>query len=207
MADNNDRIPVTYSLDAKSGEITRIKGKGDDVIERKVVAHYNAETQTVTLPNKNFMRLYQQAVTTFLAENELGIRSFQRGDMKPDEPLSKKVTPRPKKDKFNGDKTEAVVQWYFDHRPNEFATRYKVLGRYSGLVHIYKPIWEPRPLDGILEYRGAEKWEKEVVNVIVADRKTHLTYTPEECLGWTDDDEEDAESAMSGSAKTEEGEE
>lgn len=192
MADE-ERIPVTYTYDVTKKEIHRKKGKGDAILEDKVVALYDAETGVVTFPDLHHLRNYKANVITFLAENELPIRSFQRADMDPDKPMSKSIPPRPKKTKHEGDKTEEVVEWYYRHFPNQFATRYGVIGTYSGPVEILEPQWVPRPVDGVLEYRGAAKVRETVKNAIVALRKTHMTYTPEECLEWSEDEPEAGE--------------
>lgn len=186
-----ERIPITYYIDPKSGEVHRKKGKGDEILEDRVVAHYDAEKRVLTFKTLSALRSFKTGVVTFLAENELLVRSFQRGDMEPDPEPTKAIPPRPKKTKLEGDKTPEVVDWYFKYKPNEFATRYGVLGRYTGTVLVLKPKWEPRPIDGLMEYRGEQKWELEVRNVIVATRKTHLTYTPEECSDWDEEEAED----------------
>lgn len=205
MAD--DRIPITFSFDPKSKEIRRRKGKSDEIIEDKVVATYDPETQVVIVPGLNFLRLYKQGIITFLAENEMTIRSFQRGDLELDKPSTKAIPPRPKKTKAEGDKTEAVVQWYHDHKPNEFATRYGVLGRYTGPVTVLEPVWRERPVDRLPEYAGEQKVLKEVKNVIVALRKTHLTYTPDECDNWDEEDPEDQDHVGAGRSGGNEGDE
>ena len=93
MAD--ERIPITYTFDAKANEIRRKKGKGDEIVEDKVVAKYDPETQVVVFPNLNYLKNFKTGVITFLAENEMLVKSFQRGDMTLDKPLSKKEPPRP----------------------------------------------------------------------------------------------------------------
>lgn len=186
-----ERIPITYYFDPNKGEIHRKKGKGDEILEDRVVAHYDAEKRIVTFKNLSNLRSFKTGVVTFLADNEMLIRGFQRGDMEPDPEPTKAIPDRPKKNKFEGDKTKEVVDWYFKYKPNEFATRYGVIGKYTGTVLILKPIWEPRPVDRVPEYRGEQKWEIEVTNVLVATRKTHLTYTPDECVNWDEEDAED----------------
>ena len=194
-----DRILTVYGLDPKTNMIHRKRINGDEVIEDKIVANYDAEKQIVTFPNRNALRLYKEGTITFLAENELIVKSMQLGDMKPDKPLSdKSIPPRPKKSNLEGDKTPAVVEWYKRYRWNEFCARYGYLGKYSGVVVSLEPLWEKRPGDGQLEYRGQEKLRQTVVDAIVATRKTHCTFTPEECCGDEDKgipgwSEEDAE--------------
>lgn len=195
------RTLTVYRLDDKTSAIHRRRINGEDVLEDKVVASYDPENQILTFPNKNTLRLYKLGVITFLAENELLIKSFQLGDMKPDGPItSKNIPPRPKKTSKEGDKTPAVVEWYFKHRRNEFAARYGYLGTYTGVVISLEPVWEPRPTDKVPEYRGQQKVRQEVTDAIVTTRKTHLSFTPDECVGdeekgipgW---DEEDPEAA------------
>lgn len=200
MAD--DRIPITYVLDPKTGDIHRKRGKGNEEIEDKIVAKYDTATQKLTFPNANYLRNFSVGVTTFLSENELTVRDLERGDLPPDKPLAKNVPPRPKKNKFDGDKTPAVVQWYFDHKPNQFRTRYKVIGTFTGKVSLLEPQWRARPVDGLPEYRGEARVEREVVNAMIATRAVcglapdgksegpRLTYLPEECVGYNEDDSE-----------------
>lgn len=197
MAD--ERIPISYYLDPGKNEIHRKKGEGDKILEDKIVATYNPDTQVVTFPNLAFLKGYKTGVITFLAENELLVKSFQRGDMEADKPAGRSIPPRPKKTKHDGDKTPAVVQWYYDYKPNEFATRYGVLGRYTGPVHLLDPTWEPRPVDKLPEYRGVTHIDRDVVNVLVATRATvgmnggRLTYTPDECTDWDEEEPEENE--------------
>ena len=181
------RIVVTYTLDATGGAIHRKKGKGDEIYEDVIVARYDSERQTVSFKDLQAVRNYRTGVMTFLSENELLVKSWQREDLEADKPLSKATPPRPKKTKHEGDKTKEVVEWYFKHRPNEFATRYGVIGTYSGPVIVRTPVWVRRPVDGVLEYRGDPKEEKTVTNVIISLRKTHLTYTPDEAVDWNED--------------------
>lgn len=197
MAD--ERIPITYSFDAKKLEIRRKKGKGDEIVEDRVVAKYDPESGIVVFPDLNHLRNFKTGVITFLAENEMIARSFQRGDMELDKPASKAIPPRPKKSKHEGDKTPAVVAWYYKYKPNEFATRYGVLGTYSGKVSYLDPTWEPRPVDRLSEYRGAQRVEEMVENAIVANRSVcevagkRLTYLPEECVDWDEEEPEPGE--------------
>lgn len=194
MAD--ERIPITYTFDNEKHEIHRKRGKGAEILEDKVVATYDPETQVVVFPNLSFLKSFKTGVMTFLAENELLVKSWQRADIEPDEPNSKKIPPRPKKTKYDGDKTPAVVDWYYRHKPNEFATRYGVIARYTGLVSYLVPQWEPRPVDGLSEYRGAARREVQVRDVMLATRAVcgmdgqRLTYTPDECPDWNEDEED-----------------
>jgi hypothetical protein len=136
------------------------------------------------------MRLYKPGIATFLAMNELKTREFVLGDLPPDKPLTKSTPPRPKKTPHEGDKTKSVVDWYHKNFPNKFAARYGVLGTYTGKVRVKVPTWQPRPIDGLPEYRGEFPQEMDVEDVIVATRKTHLTYTPDECLDWDGEEPE-----------------
>ena len=194
MAD--ERIPVTYSLEGK--DIHRRKGEGDKIIEDKVVATYDGDAKVVTFPSLIFLKNYKTGVTTYLAANEMTVRSFQRADIEPDKPLTKAIPPRPKKLNSLGDKTPEVVQWYFDHRPNEFKARYGVIGKYTGPVRYKAPYWEKRAIDGMKEFRGEQWVETDVVNVIVATRSIDgingkLTYTEGECVNWMGDDTDESE--------------
>lgn len=189
----DERIPITFYLDAAKKEIHRKKGKGDEILEDKVVATYDPDTQLVIFPSLAYVRAYKLEVTTFLSENELIAKSFQRGDIPLDKPTTKAIPPRPKKSRGEGDKTAAVVEWYKQYKPNEFATRYGVLGTYTGLVAVLEPQWVPRPVDGISEYRGQARVEYKLDNVLVATRKTHLTYLPEECVDWDEEELEPGE--------------
>jgi len=205
MAD--DRIPTIFTIDPKTNEIHRKRGKGNEQIEDKVIAKYDPESQVVTVPNLNYLRNYKAGIMTFLAENEMLIRSWQRADLEPDKPLGKNIPPRPKKTKHEGDKTPAVVEWYQKYKPNEFATRYGVLGRYTGPATLKIPVWEPRPVDGLKEYRGEQLVARDLVDVIVATRKTHLTYTPDECDECNEEEPETGELAAIGSRRSTEEEE
>lgn len=195
MAD--ERIPITYSLNPTTKEISRKKGKGDEIIEDKVVAKYDPESQTLEFPNTNFRRLYKVGCITFLAENEMNIRAYAQQDMPADKPTTKSTPPRPKKDKANGDKTLAVAQWYWDNKPTEFKVRYGFLGYYSGKVTILEPQWVERPVDRQLEYRGVARVERTVSQAMVAERQVcgingeRLTYIPDECVDY-DGEEPDA---------------
>lgn len=217
-----ERIPITYSFDPKTKEIRRKKGKGDEIIEDKVVASYDPETQTVTYPSTNYRRLYKVGIITFLAENEMQIRSYAQEDLPADPPLTKAIPPRPKKNRHEGDKTPAVAQWYYNHKPSEFKVRYGYLGMYTGPVAILEPQWVPRPVDRALEYRGVVRVERDVANVIVAERSVcglapdgksegqRLTYIPDECLNWDGEDpetEEQERGVLTGKRPTEGGEE
>lgn len=195
------RTLTVYRFEEKTGEIHRRRINGEDLLEDKPVAKYDPEKQILTFPNKNFIRLYKLGVITFLAENELLIKSYQLADIKPDAPLGNKKEPaRPKKTPKEGDKTPAVVEWYLKYRWNEFCARYGYRGKYSGVVVSLEPLWEPRPGDRVPEYRGQEKVKQTVHDALVTDRKTHLSFLPEECVGdeekgilpW-DEDEPEAE--------------
>jgi len=194
MAD--DRIPITYSYDHANKEIRRKKGKGDEIIEDKVVANYDPDTQTLEFPNANYRRLYKIGCITFLAENEMSIRDYAQKDLPPDPPTTKSTPARPKKDKANGDKTQAVAQWYWDHKPSQFKARYGFLGFYSGKVSFLDPQWVERPVDRQLEYRGVARVERTVSNVMVCDRQVvgtngeRLTYTPDECVDYDGEEPE-----------------
>lgn len=201
-----DRILTSYYFVEKSKSIHMKRAKGDEVIEDKLVAHYDPETAKVSFKNKAHTKLYKTPVMTFLAENELSMRSFVREDLPADKPATASTPPRPKKTKHDGDKTPAVVEWYRRYFPNEYITRYGIMGKYTGIVLVLVPNWEPRPVDGTLEYRGESKVEKKVENVDVATRAIvgkngeRLTYTPDECQEWDEDDPEagDEESVASG---------
>lgn len=196
MADDS-KIPVTYVLDHKTGDIHRKMGKGNEIIEDIVVANYAVKTKTLTFATAQARRLYYEPAITFLAMNEMTVRHFQRADLKADKPMdAKDIPPRPKKMDVNGDKTAAIVDWYLKYRWNEFCTRYGYLGTYTGLVRYLYPVWVKRPGDGLLEYRGTEKREREVENAIVTTQKTHRTYVPGECVDWSEreDDPTDLDS-------------
>jgi hypothetical protein len=208
MAD--ERIPITYSYDAGTKAIHRKKGKGDEILEDKVVATYDPDTRDVTFPSLSFLRGFKLGVITFLAENEMPIREFVRADLKADQPLTKNIPPRPKKDRLQGDKTPAVAEWYHRYFPSKFAARYGVIGTYSGPVSYLEPLWEPRPVDGVMEFRGCVRMNNQVDNAMVATRAVagikgdRLTYIPEECIEFDEEepeiDEEAERGAVSGRA-------
>lgn len=195
-----DRIIIHHVIDHKTTEITKQEIQGDKVVNQKVVAKYNVETGELKYPNLRGVKENSEGVMAFLSTNEWVVRSMQREDLKPDKSIGDKNIPaRPKKNKHDGDKTPEVVQWYFDHRPNEFATRYKVFGRYSGPVTYLEPVWEPHPdRPDIPEWMGTRKVKKIVSNVIVALRKTNLTFTPEECDNFDEESPDDTTTASTG---------
>jgi len=168
----------SYRLDA-NGEIHRIEGEQD-----LVVARYDAKTQAVFF-KKVDLRKFKKEVITFMAEDEIKYKSMQREDM-PADPVSDSIPKRPKMDKLMGDKTPAVVDWYRQYKPNEFLTRYGVYDqRYTGPV---KEIVNDYIVNsaGKEEFRGTIAKPSSVVDALVAERKTHVTFTPEECLNWDD---------------------
>jgi len=184
-----DKIPITYELVGK--EIHKRQGE-----DYKIVATYEGETKTLTFPNTAMQRWNSEAVNAFLAQNELLVQNVLLGTLPKDPPLTKAIPPRPKKGP-EGDKTPEIVAWYRKYRPNQFIARYGVLGNYTGKVVIIESRWKPRPGDGILEYRGPQKIEKQVTDVLLARRATclpdgtRLTYTPEECVEWHEDEDQD----------------
>jgi len=185
----NDKIPTSYEL--VGNEIHKIKGDSNTVI-----AHYDTATKTVRFENAAMQRWNADAVNAFLATNELLVRDVLRDDLPKDPPLTKAIPPRPKKGP-EGDKTPAVVEWYYKFRPNQFKARYRVFGTYSGKVVYTEDIWTPRKGDQIMEFRGNRKVEAQVSNVLLAYRSTilpdgtRLTYTPEQCPDYQADDEAD----------------
>jgi hypothetical protein len=191
----DDRIPVNYTFDPVAKEIHRKKGNKDELIEDRVVAKYDPDTRIVTFKNSLEMRNFKVGVITFLGENEMPIREFKRADLKADKSL-KEVPPRPKKEPNLGDKTPAVVQWYFVYQYNTFCTRYGVIGKFSGTVSYLEPVWLPRPEDHLPEFQGQVKRERQVTDVLVATRAVcgidgkRITYTPDECVGFSEDDQD-----------------
>lgn len=205
-----DRIVSVYTFLPSSKEIRRKRVLGDQLIDEVVAANYDPDKKIVTFATARAVKDYKEAVITFLGENEMTVMSFQRADLDPDKPLNdKSVPPRPKKKNAEGDKTLAVIDWYFKFRPNEFKTRYGYLGTYSGFVRFKQPTWEPRPMDNKPEYRGEVWVEDEVTNVMVTLRKTPMSFLPEECVGnedpekgalsdpWSDDEPEAREAEES----------
>lgn len=197
------RLTAQWSMDPKTGSILRKEMFGEEVVREEIVARYDADPkkQIVYFKSQTMLHKFKTGVVTFLASNEMLVRSFQREDMKADAPLSKNIPPRPKKDPMQGDKTPAVVEWYFKYRFNEFCARYGVFldqnkepVKYNGRVSFMEPIWRDRPGDGEKEFIGEVRrpmdGEKPIVvtDALVSQSKTHLTYLPSECL---DLDEED----------------
>lgn len=185
---------MVYSFDPEKKEIHRKKGKDDAILEDLIVASYDPETKIVQFNNLNDVLRFKTGVITFLSENEMDIREFQRKDIRADK-RGKSLPPRPKKNKHEGDKTPLVVEWYHRHKFNEFCTRYGVIEEhYSGPVSYLEPKWEPRPVDGMLEYRGVVRYELNVTDVMIATRAVcdskgdRLTYTPDECPDYSEDD-------------------
>lgn len=196
-----DKILISYSLNPDTKEIERMETQGDKILRQKVVAKYDAEAQSLKFENQRAVRDHKVGVVAFLADNEMIVKRIQREDLKEDPPLSAKgIPPRPRKNPMEGDKTPAVVQWYHDFHPNEFATRYGVIGRYTGKVSYLEPVWEPhKDRPEVPEYLGQGRVEKMVTNVLVATRKTNLTFLPEECVDFDEevpDNTEDAAKAI-----------
>lgn len=185
----NDRIVIHHIIDHETKQITRQEIQGDKIVNTKVVAKFDVETGVLLYPNLRGLKENSEGVMAFISTNEWVVRAMQREDMKPDKAVTdKSVPPRPRKNKHEGDKTPEVVQWYFDQRPNEFATRYKVVGRYSGKVSFRDPVWEAhKDRPEVPEYQGTRLIEKVVKNAIVALRKTNLTFTPDECVDFDED--------------------
>ncbi len=184
-----DRIIVHHVIDHKTKEITRQEIQGDKVVNSKVVAEYDVETGVLLYPNLRGLKENSEGVMAFISTNEWVVRAMQRKDLPKDKSIGDKTIPaRPRKNKQEGDKTPAVVQWYFEHRPNEFATRYKVVGKYSGPVTFLEPVWEEhKDLPGVPHYQGTRRVHKDVRGAIVALRKTNLTFVPDECDNWDED--------------------
>jgi len=184
-----DKIPVTYDL--VGNEIHKRKGDEDTVI-----AHYYHDTKTVTYGNAALQRWNADAVNLYLSTNELLVQNILREDLPKDAPLTKAIPPRPKKGP-EGDKTPAIVEWYYKFRPNQFKARYRVIGNYTGKVIYMEDVWIKRKGDQVPEYRAFRKVEDYVTNVILAHRSTvlpdgtRLTYTPEQCPDFQMDDEAD----------------
>lgn len=185
------RKSTQWSMD-KDGNIQITERFGEEIIGVQIVARYDPVKQIVYFKSQTLLMKYKVGVITHLAADEKLIRSFQREDMKPDAPLTKNIPPRPRKDPMQGDKTPAVVEWYFRHRFNEFCARYGAfLGadkkplKYSGPVSYMAPVWRDRPGgDGVQEFVGQVRKNEDVTEVIVTQAKTHLTFTPEECVNW-----------------------
>lgn len=207
-----DRILTSYYFDGDKNEVHVKKISGDTIVSDKVAAKYDPEAQKLVFANQNGLRLYKVGVLTFLAEQEMLVKIFERADLGPDKPLEKTVPGRPKKNKAEGDKTPAVVDWYRRYKPNEFKVRYGVMGNYSGPVLYLEPIWEPRPVDRVMEFRGEGKVEGNVSNVLVATRAVcgingeRLTYTPDECLNWDEDEPEEGDNSGTVGRRNEEDE-
>ena len=188
------------------GEIHRLRIDGEAVTEDKIVAHYDAGTKAIKFANVGMIRHYKDAVTAFLAEQDFDIRRYGREDVPADPAVVAPSAPkRPKADQ-RGDLTPAVVEWFQKYRPNEFATRYgqlfvgdgadRVPYRFTGQVKRQRTLWE-KNINGDLEFKGnyvetvvnpdesaGERIFPTVTDVIVTLRSTHLSYRPEECVGF-----------------------
>ena len=183
-----NKSQVEYSLEGD--EIHRKEGDSD-----RVVARYKDEN--VIFADGRDLQKYKLPVTTFLAENEHHYRHLVRADLPDDPKDTKSIPPRPKIDPRYGDKTPGVPQWYQKWRPNEFTTRYEVLG--PGNVRIPR---SPRvgfdPITGGLQ----TPWEKDEAGndirfdikegVLIARRKVDgLLWLPQDAVGFEEPSEEE----------------
>jgi hypothetical protein len=81
------------------------------------------------------------------------------------------IPPPPRKNKRDGDKTAAYVEWLQKYKPDEFNQRYGIQGQ--GQVTKTRPIPDP-------EIPGKFSQEAYKVPALLSRRKTHLTERPDQ---------------------------
>lgn len=118
-----------------------------------------------------------------------GIKGRDRDEIKKGEP------PRPKQNKNLGDKTQAVVDWYFKWRRNEFYARYGVQldGNGEPVTAHCRRAEKRIEVDENTGMVGQVEYVVEKEDGIIATRATHLTFTRLERVGQDDDTEEDGD--------------
>lgn len=170
----------------ENGDVVRnVKGRPS------VLAHYEEEDGHLEFVSVYMDERYriqvQRAITEDtegMASNKrilsYGIKGRERDEVKTNEPQ------RPKADRMLGDKTPAVVDWFFKWRPKEAYVRYGVqLNTATNepvIAHCRRVelrIGE-NPKDGTVQQTEAVTENKEG---IIARRATHRTFLKEEIVG------------------------
>lgn len=216
MSDNPGPQPIQF---LKNGDLVQ---KDEETNANVLIAHYNRVTGDLEFEEAAFAKKYINQVTAAigtvnkgtevsgLAIKTLGVKGIAR------DKVSKSAPPKPKRLRQYGDQTPALVQWYFDHAPQEAYIRYGVYLDQAG-----KPITRRvrRRSTEIIDDRsggfgleemnegrgqqvGPKRFEKgpialvlreEFSEGIVARRATCMTYAPTEVVGGFSGDGDDEE--------------
>ena len=165
------------------------------------IASYNPETAELEFETDMYEKLHRTKVVSAIGEDpethlqnankvkHFTIKGRPKDVIKPNEPK------KPLGTKAMGDKTPAVVDWFFKWRPQAAYVRYGVSLDRSGnpiIVHGYREdqgfVTDPRT--GLI---SLEKIVTEKVDGFLATRGTHLTFTKAEVVGHKElDTEEEA---------------
>lgn len=155
-----------------------------------VLANYEIREGHLEFASSYLDKKYRAQVVRAITENteghlnqnkiaSYGIKGRPRDEVKPNLP------PRPKMDKNMGDKTPAVVEWYFKYKPQEAYARYGVVLGEDGV-----PVrGDFRRVETSIEVKEATgqvgQYERvtEKKDAILAERATHMTFTARERVG------------------------
>lgn len=167
---------------------------GDVVMNKKgkatILATFDETTGHLEFVSEKVDRDYRPQIIRAIAEDTEGvetqnkIKSFGIKGREADEP-SPKEPPMPRANGLLGDKTPAVVDWYFKWRPQEAYVRYGVLLDKKGeplTAHcrrVEKRL-EENPQTGLVE-QVDHVFEEE--NAMLATRATHRTFLKAEIVG------------------------
>lgn len=109
------------------------KDKEQVLRDGEAIGTYDAETKTVHLKEplapvlkgqlRNALETAGFDVDEFVID-EIGSETPNSDEAKPVKAAIGEIPPCPPYDPNFGDKTPAVVEWYREHRPDEFATKY-----------------------------------------------------------------------------------
>ena len=183
-----------YEMKDDGTVVHNVKGKAIKLAEYDHdTGHLEFESRAI---DEKYRVQIQRAVTEDVEGIESGhkiesysIKGFGRDDIKPNEPAKPKAT------KLLGDKTPAVVDWYFRWRPLEAYVRYGVrLDKDKNPVTAHCRRAETR-----IEVKEAtgQVGQYEVVTEakegMIATRGTHRTFLKNEVVGSEQDDEADSE--------------
>lgn len=221
MPDHNGPQPIQF---LKNGDLVQ---KDEETNTNVVIARYNRATGDLEFEDAACAKKYINQVTAAIGTVEkgtkvsgltiktMGVKGVARDS-------TRKAPPKPKRLPQWGDQTPALVQWYFDHAPQEAYLRYGVFCDAAGQPIVRRvrrktsEIIDDRSggfgLEEMNEGRGQQvgpkRFEKgpialvareEITEGIIARRATCMTYAPNEVIGgFTTDDEEETGGAEGG---------